>query len=106
MKRHFSAACLDWASNEAPRSSDCHRRCNLLVEVCDEKLNQLHSRCNTVFLFAKSVALVREQDVLNRHAAAFEVLDDLLCLDDRDVRVVCAMLDHQRRLDPIQLPER
>ena len=52
------------------------------------------------------MTLVGEQDVLHRHVAALQVRDDLLRFDDRNVRVVGAVLDHQRGLDPIELAER
>src|SRR4029077_2136037 len=77
-----------------------------LDEACDEKLDHLHRRRDAVLLFAESVTLVRKQDVLDRHTPPLQVLDDLLGLDDRDVRVVRAMLDHQRCFDAIQLPQR
>src|SRR2546428_4604245 len=66
-----------------------------------EELHHLHRRRDAVFLLPKSMALVRKQDVLDWHAAALQVLHDLLGLDDGDVRIVRPVLNHQWRFDSI-----
>ena len=68
-----------------------------------EEVHQRRGRTHAVGHLAPAVPLVGEQDVLDGHAAPLQAGHHLLRLHHRHVGVVGAVLDHERRLDAVEL---
>ena len=84
----------------------CADRLGPAAEVLGQERLRRGVEVQAVLRPGKAVALVGVDDVLHRLARLAHRRDDLLALGLLDARIVRALADQQRRLDPVGLEQR